>query len=218
MHGARPSRQYCKVCDRRDFDDQRLLAQLREIVGPGVAAGDEIHRKYWEFAMLGMYLHDAGALHERTEVLATAAGSDASLFWLANRVGRVVATDIYGEGSFAHREAHTTMLTNPAAFAPYPYNADRLEVRAMKPLDLEFPDESFDVVYSLSSIEHFGGPAETARAARELGRVLRPGGHMVVVTECLLDRHCSRPARKLRDPGPDAWHPLRNRDPAPPCA
>jgi SAM-dependent methyltransferase len=54
---------------------------------------------------------------------------------------------------------------------------------------LDFPDDSFDVVFSLSSFEHFGGAADVAAAAREMGRVLRPGGHAFVVTECFVHRH-----------------------------
>ena len=187
--GRSGSRQYVKVCDRRDFDDAQQMAMLREIAGPGVEPGMEMHRKLWEYAMLGLYLSDADALREDAEALAIAAGSEEPLYWLANRIGRVVATDIYGEGDFAYREATATMLTDPAAFAPYPYRQDRLEVRSMNALELDFPDESFDIVYSLSSIEHFGGPPETAAASREMARVLRPGGHLVIVTECLLGRH-----------------------------
>jgi SAM-dependent methyltransferase len=189
VHATPTARQYCKLCDRRDFDDPRVLAQLREIAGQRLRQSDEIHRKFWEYAMFGIYLTDAGALHEQTEALAIAAGSDATLYWLANRIGRVVATDIYGQGDFAHREAAASMLSDPGALAPYPYRKDRLEVREMNALDLRFPDASFDLVYSISSIEHFGGPAETARAAREMARVLRPGGHALIATECLLARH-----------------------------
>jgi len=53
---------------------------------------------------------------------------------------------------------------------------------------LDFADESFDVGFSLSSFEHFGGPQDVLAAARELGRVLRPGGHAFVVTECFVQR------------------------------
>ena len=162
---------------------------LRDIAGPDLDAAAEMHRKLWEYAMLGIYLEDVGALREDTDVLAIAAGSEAPIYWLANRVGHIVATDIYGEGDFSDGEADATMLSDPAAFAPYPYREERLEVQSMNALALDFPDESFDIVYSLSSIEHFGGPAETARAAREIGRVLRPGGHAIIVTECLLARH-----------------------------
>ena len=122
-------------------------------------------------------------------MLAVGAGSEAPLFWLANHVRRIVATDIYGEGEFAYREARADMLSDLTAFAPYPYRQDHLEVRWMDAREMAFPDASFDAVFSLSSIEHFGHPGDIARASAEIGRVLRPGGHALIVTECLLSHH-----------------------------
>ena len=72
---------------------------------------------------------------------------------------------------------------------PFRYREDRLTVEYADARSLPYPDESFDVVFSLSSIEHFGGPGDVARAAREMGRVLRPGGHAFVVTECFVRLH-----------------------------
>lgn len=184
-----PSRQYAKLCDLPDFDDPQLRAKLREMIAPGYAPEEELHRKFWEYAMLGLYLEEVGALRADAEALAVAAGHEEPLFWMANRVSRMVATDIYGEGGFAEREADSSMLTDPQAYAPYPYRTDHLEVRSVNALELDFPDESFDIVFSLSSIEHFGGPADVMRAAREMSRVLRPGGQLVIVTECLISRH-----------------------------
>ena len=63
------------------------------------------------------------------------------------------------------------MLDDPTRFSPYPYREDRLEVRHMDARKLEYPDESFDVVFSLSSIEHFGRPGGVVEASREIGRV-----------------------------------------------
>jgi SAM-dependent methyltransferase len=182
------SRQYVKLCDVRDFDDPQLREMMRSIV-PGRPPGEERERKLWEFGMLGLFLEEADRLNESTEVLAIGAGQEHVLFWLANRTGRVVATDIYGEGHFSDTTAPSSMLSDPKAFAPYEYRDDRLEVRHMDARDLDFPDESFDVAFSMSSIEHFGSPAEIAQSAREMGRVLRPGGHAIVATECFVDRH-----------------------------
>jgi SAM-dependent methyltransferase len=185
------SRQYNKLCDLPDFDDPQVRAKLREIVAPGYAADEELRRKFWEYAMLGLYLEEVGALREDADVLSVAAGHEEPLYWLANRAGRVVATDIYGEGSFAvdGREADRSMLEDPGQWAPYPYREDHLEVRSMDALALEFPDAAFDVVFSLSSIEHFGPPESIQRAAAEMSRVLKPGGHLVIVTEYLIKPH-----------------------------
>jgi SAM-dependent methyltransferase len=183
------SRRYVKLCDRPDFDDPALRAKLREMIAPLPAPRAELQRKYWEYAMLGLYLEEVGALREDASALGVAAGHEEPLYWLANRIGHVLATDIYGDGAFSGREADASMLADPRSFAPYPYREDRLEVRSMNALALELPDESFDIVFSLSSIEHFGEPPAIRTAAREMARVLRPGGHLVVVTECLVGRH-----------------------------
>ncbi|MGH2836742.1 MAG: class I SAM-dependent methyltransferase [Thermoleophilaceae bacterium] len=178
-------RQFAKLCDVRDFDDPDVLRMLQDIL-PERDPRAHVERKVWEFAMLALFLEEAGRLHDGTSALAVGAGDERMVFWLANRMGRVVATDIYGEGSFAEREATATMLTDPASHAPFAYREDRLEVMYADARELPFGDAAFDVVFSLSSIEHFGGPRDVARAAREMGRVLKPGGHAVVVTECFV--------------------------------
>ncbi len=182
------SRQYAKLCDLDDFEDPALLRAVAEVRSERQPT-EHVERKVWEYAMLALFLEDVGRLHEDTEALAIGAGNERILFWLANRIGRVVATDIYGEGEFADKEATLSMLENPRTQSPFPYREDRLEVRWMDARELDFPDESFDVVFSISSIEHFGGPGEIARSAREMGRVLRPGGHAFVVSECFVRRH-----------------------------
>ncbi|MGI8922144.1 MAG: class I SAM-dependent methyltransferase [Solirubrobacteraceae bacterium] len=175
--GGALSRQYAKLCDLRDFEDPALRSAIAELI-PERDLDSHIERKVWEYAMVVLFLEDVGRLHDGTEALSVGAGDERILFWLANRLGRVVATDIYGQGTFAEpgREADSSMLTNPASHAPYPYREDHLEVRWMDARELDFADESFDVVFSVSSIEHFGSPRDVSRAAAEIGRVLRPGG------------------------------------------
>ncbi|HEY8865864.1 MAG TPA: class I SAM-dependent methyltransferase [Solirubrobacteraceae bacterium] len=182
------ARQYCKLCDVRDFEDVELIAAVRDLV-PERDALAYIERKVWEFAMVMLFLRDVERLHDGTAALSVGAGNERILFWLANRIGRVVATDIYGEGDFGEREAEGSMLTDPGAHAPGPYRSDRLEVMWMDGRRLDFEDETFDVVFTVSSIEHFGSPADIRAAAREIGRVLKPGGHAVVITECFVLLH-----------------------------
>ena len=186
-------RQYVKRCDPRDFEDPRVLAVLSDIL-PERDPRAFVERKAWEFAMLALYLEDVEMLTDATDALAVGAGDERIVFWLANRLRRVVATDIYGSGEFAENEAQASMLSDPAAHAPYPYREDHLEVLWMDGRQLGFPDESFDVVFSVSSIEHFGGACDIARSAREMVRVLRPGGHAVILTEAYVSKHWANSA------------------------
>ena len=186
-------RHYVKLCDLADFDDPELRARIHEIV-PRLEAPADLHRKYWEYAMLTLLLEDIGRLDDETDILSVGAGHEEVLYWLCNHVRRVVASDIYGEGDFVDREADAVMLTDPSVFAPYPYREDRLEVRRMDARALAFEDETFDVVFSLSSIEHFGSARDIARASSEIGRVLKPGGFAFIVTECFT-----------------GWHPLNSK-------
>jgi SAM-dependent methyltransferase len=114
------------------------------------------------------------------------------MYYLANRIARVHATDIYGQGDFADTDAFPDMLLRPEKYAPFPYREDRLVVQYvvqyMDGCDLKYPTGSFDIAFSFSSIEHFGSHERSGQAMREMARVLRPGGTAVVTTEVVLNR------------------------------
>ena len=78
---------------------------------------------------------------------------------------------------------------NPKKYSPYPYNENALTVMRMDATRLEFSDESFDIAFSFSSIEHFGGENHSGalRSMREMERVLKPGGIAVIATEYMLN-------------------------------
>jgi SAM-dependent methyltransferase len=200
-------RKYVKLCDLRDFDEHAVRERIDDIV-PGLEPQERLHRKNWEYAMLTLFLEDTGLLLEDTRILSVGAGHEAVLFWLANRVAKVVAIDIYGEGTFSAGEADRTMLSDPAGFSPYPYRESHLEVRHMDAKQLEFEDGSFDAVFSLSSIEHFGTWADIRRSAQEIGRVLRPGGAAFIATECFLGRSLLGP-RSIQEAAAKAGWEIR---------
>lgn len=181
-----------KVCNIEDWEDPALTSTMRRILpafltqNPRYPAAME-HRKHWEFAQLVVGLASLGALPSNGTVLAVAAGREPVVFDLANRVRWVFATDIYGNGPFAGVEADAAMLLDPDAVAPFPYNRGRLVVQYMDALDLRYEDETFDAVYSLSSIEHFGGIPNARKALGEQCRVAKVGGIVALTTEVIVN-------------------------------
>jgi SAM-dependent methyltransferase len=48
---------------------------------------------------------------------------------------------------------------------------------------LDFADETFDFVWSISSVEHVDSVEDIVTAFREVERVLKPGGHALITSE-----------------------------------
>lgn len=146
------------------------------------------HRKAFEWTHCIYGLERLEALGPLAAVLGVGAGHECVLYHLANRSRLTVATDLYSGGfvDSISSEADPEFLANPGKFAPFRYREEALIGLPADGCRLPFRDGSFDVVYSLSSIEHFGGHAAAARAMAEIGRVLRVGGIACVATELVL--------------------------------
>merc|ERR1719197_2120542 len=63
-------------------------------------------------------------------------------------------------------------------------NISNCELRVMNALNMEFPDNSFDVVWACESGEHM---PDKKRYVEEMARVLKPGGRIVIATWCQRD-------------------------------
>ena len=180
---------YCKVCELEDFSSPELIGIMRDVFrheirhfSPEFPNGAE-YRKYWEVAMSVRALRDFGALRPDAVVLGVGAGTETTLFYLTNRVRQVFATDLYLDPGSWSTTAPSFMLFEPERAAPYEFERSRLVVQHMDGRVLHYPDNTFDGIFSSSSIEHFGSLEFIANAAYEMGRVLRPGGVLTLSTE-----------------------------------
>jgi ubiquinone/menaquinone biosynthesis C-methylase UbiE len=179
--------QLCELANPAKWDNpdwMRLLASL-QVLSPHKLS---MHRKTYEFTQLLYGLDRLRRLGDEVSVLSVGAGHECVLYWLANHAGRVVATDMYSgrwqnEGA---REGNAEVVHRARDFAPFPYRDDRLIFLKMDGRRLALADETFDVAYSLSSIEHFGGFPAACEAIEEMARVLKPGGLLVLATEYIL--------------------------------
>jgi SAM-dependent methyltransferase len=78
------------------------------------------------------------------------------------------------------------MLSEPRADWFGRWNPRRLVTQHIDGWHLRYEDNSFDGVFSSSSIEHLGDLADVEAAVREVFRVLKPGGIFSVSTEIRL--------------------------------
>ena len=157
---------------------------------PAYIPPDFVHRKPWEWVQCAFGLDWLGSLHPDSKGLGVGVGWEPLPFFFSNHVREVVATDLYATGNqwseMGAKEGDPAILENPEIHATMPYRSDRLTFRCMDGRKLDFPDASFDFVWSCSSIEHFGGHKGATQSMKEIERVLQPGGIAAIITEYVL--------------------------------
>jgi SAM-dependent methyltransferase len=148
-----------------------------------------MHKKTFEWVQTIYGLRILNRLNKTHLALGVGSGHECIVYWLARYFQRVYATDLF-QGAWTTEggtEGDNAVLKDPDKYRPFDYPRDRLRFLPMDGRFLGFRDNSFEVVFSLSSIEHFGGKEMAASAMREIGRVLKPGGVAVVATEYVLN-------------------------------
>ncbi|ODV50000.1 methyltransferase family protein [Methanohalophilus euhalobius] len=169
-----------RLCDIGDWEVGGALSQIMS----DLKEGSYIHRKSWEYAMCIYGLESLGVVTSESHAIAVGAGYERPLFYFANKIEKMVATDLYNSPS---NEGDPSMLTTPSNFAPFPYLRDNLKVSQMDGTNLEFNNNTFDFAFSLSSIEHFGSRDNIIKAMSEMFRVLKPNGILCLATELILN-------------------------------
>ena len=115
------------------------------------------------------------------------AGREPVVYYLTHKVREVIGIDLYA-GSFMGGEDEPDIPDHPAKYAPFICPPGTPDLRRMDALTLDFPDQSFDFVFSASSIEHFGKEKQIRQSIAEMYRVLKPGGVAAITTELGLNR------------------------------
>lgn len=129
--------------------------------------------------------------------------------WLGPDVGgRVLKTDLFdeafGEGLLPVLSQGGRTVVGIDISEPVRDEAARrhpaLDPVAADVRDLPFEDGSFDAVVSLSTLDHFEDPSDILVALRELARVLRAGGTLILTLD-----NPGNPAVWLRNALPLGW-------------
>ena len=151
--------------------------------------GGHVYRKGWEWTQCVYGLHQLGAMMPAARALGVGVGREAVIFYLADQVAHVTATDLYDEAAWTGsggREADPALRDEALASCPASVDPAKISFENQDGTRLTYADDSFDFAWSLSSIEHFGGHSAACQALREMARVVRPGGVVAVATEMLM--------------------------------
>lgn len=160
------------------------------------SSNGEVNRKGYEWTHCLYGLYKLGAIHPEARALGVGSGREPIIFYLGDRIRQVVSSDLYGGETWSRNwgaEADIDVALRPERYCPRPFDRARTSFAVADACRLPFPDRSFDICWSLSSIEHFGGHAAARQALAEMARVTRPGGVACVATEYLLLPEYSHP-------------------------
>jgi SAM-dependent methyltransferase len=184
----------CCIEDWENHEVKEIIPKLQDITYYNKCQGilarkpSQIHRKDWEWTLGIIAMKRFGKLNEKNTAIGVGAGKELIVFYLANCLGHLYATDLYNTKDWENF-APADFPEDPSKYSPFPYNQSALTALRMDGTQLEFPSDSFDVVFSFSSIEHFGGEnySGALKSLKEMERVLKPGGIAIVATEYIIN-------------------------------
>jgi SAM-dependent methyltransferase len=164
-----------RLCDINEFDVDEIRQRLQAL---GFDPSD-IDRKHWEKAAIAVLVEAMGYYSEQSKGLGLGVAQENLLYLLGNHCGHIVGIDLY-----APKFSRAGMsIRDVYDGSPFAYRRERLEILAMDMRALDFPDATFDFVWSVSSVEHLESVEQVATTFREIERVLKPGGYAFITTE-----------------------------------
>jgi ubiquinone/menaquinone biosynthesis C-methylase UbiE len=111
------------------------------------------------------------------QVLDVGCGRGLMLIGAAARLktGKAIGIDVWQSVDLSGNSRQATLANARVAGV-----ADRVEVRTGDAREMPFPNASFDVVLSTTVLHNISDVAGRERAVREIARVLKPGGRLVL--------------------------------------
>ncbi|MCU0569693.1 MAG: methyltransferase domain-containing protein [Oculatellaceae cyanobacterium Prado106] len=165
---------FCKVADSIDWQDPDFQAAAARL-----NLGNSKNRKFWEYLQVYAGLAKLGMLDGTRRALGLGVGSECLIYAFTEVCQAVVATDLYQSTQWS-----TAAMSVEAVYEhPRPYRRDRLTVQHMDMTRIEYPDASFDFVWSCCAIEHVHNFQALHQVYQEIHRVLKPGGIAALTTE-----------------------------------
>ena len=174
-----------------------LLASEKEFHNRRFQDGDSRSdqlKYYWSIDQgAGHYRAEIARLARGADVLEYGCGAEGVLLEIGSTVRSGQAIDISEEGIAASRAAcpHTNV-----------------QYSVMDAMNMAFDDASFDLVFGSGIVHHL----DTAECAREIARVLRPGGHAIFWEPCGLNPIINAYRYMTPDARTPDEHPLLPRD------
>lgn len=180
-----------------EIDSQRIARERnfhnKRFETPGIQRRDQA-KYYWAVAEgWDDYIRTYRTFASGKDVLEYGCGDSKSFLSLAPLVKTLQAIDI-SDNAIARLKAEN--------------EASNVELHVMDAMNMTFADESFDLVFGSGIIHHL----DTETAAREVARVLRPGGRAVFWEPLGLNPLINAYRRLTPDVRTPDEHPLRPKD------
>lgn len=174
-----------KVCRFSDTKNQLWSRGFDDLLFPKTPS--LFHRKIWEFCQIIYGLRKLRRLDPNAVALGVGCGHEELMYFLANRVKKVYAIDLYRD-RYLGGEAEEDVIEKPEKYAPFKFRRECLEIKRMDARDLKFEDNTFDFCFSLSTLEHIGNKKSKMKVLKEIYRVLKPAGIFAMTTELILNK------------------------------
>jgi ubiquinone/menaquinone biosynthesis C-methylase UbiE len=169
------------------LDSPRLLDWGEMNLEPMSKAAQELgfdprdaDRKIWEKSAVLYAVRSLGFLDRKMKGLGIGVGTESLPFFFSRFCEKIVGIDRYESKVW---ESAGMSVEDAYENPPVPYDRDRLVFLDCDMRSLDFQDEEFDFIWSVSAVEHVDTTDEYVKTFLEMSRVLKPGGVAFITTE-----------------------------------